>query len=106
MKNIIIAQLITNLPDVRAGALFTSLSKDHWQYVNGDEPYDYRQLYYFYNDQYSATLLTDDLQTFLDYENLKDWCVFFDYSCGKFLPLDKVKALTLDILATRGEECR
>lgn len=96
MREIIIAKLIKDLPDIKAGALFTSLSKEHWRKVNNDEFYDYRRLYYFYDDQYSTSLIDDvDNQACFDYENLTEWCLFFDYSCGKFLPLDRVNTLTL-----------
>jgi len=98
MKNIIIAKLVRNLPDVKEGALFTSISKEHWKSILPDESYDYRQLYYFYDDEYNQSNASEPGHCFFDYTNLKDWCLFFDYKKGRFVPFDEVECLTLDIL--------
>lgn len=82
----IIAKLITDLPDIAAGALFTSLSEHHYTQMYNDGQYDCEDVFYFHQGVFNKGEVTRYY-----YKNLREWCNFFDYSDLTFKPFDKVK---------------
>lgn len=91
----IIAKLLKDLPDIKAGALFKSISRRHWELENFPENYSVSQLFYFYDDSFENTAISaEGHHAVYFYTELIEWCLFFDYSCGEFKPLDEIKTLT------------
>lgn len=103
MRNVIIAKLIKDLPELKAGALFYSLNEHHWNNEYPDEEYNNKKLHcHYWCEKPSLTIgvPTMDEYEYHNAEDLKDWCLFFDYSKGKFVHYDNVIAFTIEELET------
>ena len=85
-----IAKLTKDLPDIAAGALFTSISKEHYNELYSDDKYDNDELFYFHQGLYNMSPLEGDISRY-HWKNLKNWCEFFDYSDFTFKQWDQVK---------------
>lgn len=86
----IIAKLITDLPDIAAGALFSSISKEHYNELYNDDKYDCDDVFYFHQGVFNKSPTEGEVTRYY-YKNLREWCNFFDYSDLTFKPFDKVK---------------
>lgn len=105
MRNVIIAKLIKDLPDIKAGAILQSLVPDHWEKIWDDIPYNPYDLYYFHDDEYDSSQRLDaDNMTYYFYRDLENWAKFFDFSKGEFVELSLVEALTLQELEQHAKD--
>lgn len=105
MRNVIIAKLIKDLPDIKAGAILQSLVPDHWEKID-DTLYNPYYLYYFHDDEYdcSQRLDAEKNMTYYFYRDLENWAKFFDFSKGEFVELSLVEALTLQELEQHAKD--
>lgn len=100
MTYCIIAKLFKDLPDVKAGAIFHSISCNEWKQIGVGKEYTNLELYYFHDDEYNnSSIMAEDNITCYHVDDLGDWALFFDFSKGAFVSLEEVKALCIDELS-------
>jgi len=96
---IIVARLLKDLPDIKAGAVFTSITPQHHKECGFKDEWSQYRLYYFHSDKYDRSVDTypDGLITSYIAYNIRDWCEFFDYSDRTFKPYEEVQDLFICI---------
>lgn len=83
----IYAKLLVDLPDIKAGAIFQSITKHYHNSLGYQGDYDPDILYYFHDDIYNKSVANNDaLTSSYHYQNLISYCNFFDYDSLQFKP--------------------